>query len=181
MLELKVEGMEFFNDDTQEFYTVAPVTLRLEHSLVSVSKWESKWKTPFLSAKDLTIEQSRDYIKCMTINQHVDPLVYASLTNSHMETVNEYIKEERTATTFDERRVGPPNRQVITSELIYFWMAQYNIPFECQKWHQSSSYSHPHSQHQECSGKENVKESGYVEERFFERGSKEGHAYERVT
>lgn len=137
MLELKVEGMEFFNDDTQEFYTVAPVTLRLEHSLVSVSKWESKWKTPFLSAKDLTIEQSRDYIKCMTINQHVDPLVYASLTNSHMETVNEYIKEERTATTFDERRVGPPNRQVITSELIYFWMAQYNIPFECQKWHLS--------------------------------------------
>lgn len=137
MLELKVEGMEFFNDDTQEFYTVAPVTLRLEHSLVSVSKWESKWKTPFLSAKDLTIEQSRDYIKCMTINQHVDPLVYASLTNSHMETVNEYIKEERTATTFNERQIGPPNRQVITSELIYFWMAQYNIPFECQKWHLS--------------------------------------------
>lgn len=137
MLELKVEGMEFFNDDTQEFYTVAPVTLRLEHSLVSVSKWESKWKIPFLSARDLSIEQSRDYIKCMTINQHVDPLVYASLTNSHMEAVNNYIKEERTATTFNERQVGPPNRQVITSELIYFWMAQYNIPFECQKWHLS--------------------------------------------
>lgn len=136
MLELEIPAVEFFDDDKQEFVQLKPVTLRLEHSLVSVSKWEAKWKKPFLSSKGLTREESIDYVKCMTINQHVDPLAYTVLDASHMAKVNEYISEERTATTFNDRG-GPPNRQVVTSELVYYWMAQYNIPFECQKWHLS--------------------------------------------
>lgn len=136
MLILDIPATEFFDDDKQEFIQTKSVALRLEHSLVSVSKWESKWKKPFLSAKGLTSEQSIDYIKCMTMNQNVDPLVYNVISNEQMAEVSKYISEERTATTFNEHG-GPPNRQVITSELIYFWMAQYNIPFECQKWHLS--------------------------------------------
>ena len=136
MLVIDVPASEFFDDDKQEFVECKGASLRLEHSLVSVSKWEAKWKRPFLSAKNMTQEESIDYIKCMTMNQNVDPLVYSSLTADHIAKINAYISEERTATTFSDRG-GPPNRQVVTSELIYFWMAQYNISFECQKWHLS--------------------------------------------
>lgn len=136
MLVLDIPGSEFFDDEKEEFIETKPVSLRLEHSLVSVSKWEAEWKVPFLSAKELTREQTIDYIRFMTINQNVDPLVYTLLNNDHVRKVNEYISDNRTATTFSNVNT-PPNRQVVTSELIYFWMAQYNIPFECQKWHLS--------------------------------------------
>ena len=136
MLVLDVPGSEFFDDEKEEFIETKPVSLRLEHSLVSISKWEAECKIPFLSTKALSREQTIDYIKFMTINQNVDPLVYSLLDNVHIQKVNEYISDNRTATTFTNTNT-PPNRQVVTSELIYFWMAQYNIPFECQKWHLS--------------------------------------------
>lgn len=136
MLELKIEGTELYDEASNMFIEVKPVVLRLEHSLVSVSKWESKWKIPFLSLGDKTAEQTLDYIRCMTVSQNVDPLVYKCLTKKHIDAVNEYVSDEKTATTFHERSARP-NRQVVTSELIYFWMSQYNIPIECQKWHLS--------------------------------------------
>lgn len=135
MFLLKIEENEFYDEQLEEFVYTKPIDLRLEHSLVSLSKWESKWKVPFLSAKNLTREQSLSYIECMTMNQNVDPLVYQSLTNSDIQKVNEYIDDPQTATTFREDKSAAPNREIVTSELIYFWMAQYNIPFECQKWH----------------------------------------------
>lgn len=137
MLELDVPGAEFYDEANNEFVNVNGALLRLEHSLVSVSKWESKWKEPFLSRKAKTYEQTLDYIRCMTITQNVDDRLYQTLTNEHIEKVNEYILEEKTATTFNERNAPPPGRQVVTSELIYFWMSQFNIPMECQKWHLS--------------------------------------------
>lgn len=136
MLELNIKSTEFYDEEKNQFIEVKPVVLRLEHSLVSVSKWEAKWKIPFLSLKQKDQKQSIDYIRCMTMNQNVDPLVYRCITKEQMDAVNEYISDEKTATTFTERS-GRPSRQGITSELIYFWMAQYNIPFECQKWHLS--------------------------------------------
>lgn len=136
MLELAIDGSEWFNEETSEFIYVKPTTLRLEHSLVSISKWESKWKIPFLSRDRKTYEQTIDYIRCMTITQNVDPKVYLGITSEHINTVNEYISEERTATTFMATN-DPPSRRIITSEVIYFWMAQFNIPMECQKWHLS--------------------------------------------
>lgn len=137
MFELTVAGAEFYDEETEMFIYVKPTVLRLEHSLVSVSKWESKWKIPFLKQGDKTPEQSLDYVRCMTINQQVDPMVYNAITQEQMKEINDYIVEEKTATTFAKNVGGIPNRQVITSELLYFWMAQYNIPFECQKWHLS--------------------------------------------
>ena len=136
MLELMIAGGEFYDESLEMFIEVKPTVLRLEHSLVSVSKWEAIWKEPFLSRKDKSERQTIDYLKCMTVGQNVDPMVYKCITPKQMKMIKEYISDEKTATTFNERGARP-NRQVITSELIYFWMAQYNIPFECQKWHLS--------------------------------------------
>lgn len=135
MLELAIPEKELFDDEKCEFIYVKPTVLRLEHSLVSVSKWESKWKIPFLSKNNKTSEQSLDYIKCMTIGQNVNPASYLSIGPKEMKAVNDYIDDSMTATTFHEHTTPRLNRQVITSELIYFWMTQYNIPMECQKWH----------------------------------------------
>lgn len=131
--------MELYMESEQRFVSTRPVSLRLEHSLVSVSKWEMKWRKPFL-VKDppKTREETIDYIRCMTINQNVDPLVYYAITNKEMAEIQTYIDTQFTATTFDRSKNGSrANRQIVTSELIYYWMVAYQIPFECQKWHLS--------------------------------------------
>ena len=134
MLELKIEGKEFFNDETQEFINIKPVVLRLEPSPVFIFKWEAKWKKPFLVDNKKTVEELLDYIRCMTINQNVNNDVYLALEPKDIDAITEYIKEDQTATTFNARN-SAPSRRVVTSELVYFWMSQYNIPMECQKWH----------------------------------------------
>lgn len=111
--------------------------LTLEHSLVSLSKWEAKWHKPFLSKKPRTNEESIDYIRCMTLTQNVDPNVYLALTPQLIAEVSAYINTSMTATTFSKQNGGPPNHEIVTSELIYYWMVSYGIPFECQKWHLS--------------------------------------------
>lgn len=134
MLEVMIKGKEMWDENSEEFVNVKPTTLRLEHSLVSISKWESKWKIPFLDDKPKTAEQSIDYIKCMTLNQNVDDSVYYAIDSETMQKIDEYIGSDRTATWFNE----PPSRggkRVVTSELVYYFMIAYNIPFECQKWH----------------------------------------------
>lgn len=134
MLTIKVPDKEWFNDDTQEFITVKGTTLQLEHSLVSLSKWEAKWNIPFLSKKEKTLEQTLDYIMCMTITQNVNPQIYQQLSERNIEEINKYINDSMTATTFNNLG-SSPTREVITSELIYYWMIALNIPMECQRWH----------------------------------------------
>lgn len=138
MLELSVRGGEFYDERSNLFIEVKPTKIRLEHSLVSVSKWEAKWRKPFFSQTERkTLAESRDYIRCMTLTQNVDPNVYLAIDDRLMEEVNEYISAERTATTFTDQGVARGKREVITSELIYWMMVNYGIPFECQKWHLS--------------------------------------------
>lgn len=134
MLTIKVPDREWFNDATQEFITVKGTTLQLEHSLVSLSKWEAKWNIPFLSKDEKTLEQTLDYIRCMTITQNVNPMVYEQLSEDNVEKINKYINTSMTATTFSNLD-NKPSREIITSELIYYWMIALNIPMECQKWH----------------------------------------------
>lgn len=134
MLEIEIPARELFNDETSEFIYVNACTLRLEHSLVSLSKWESKWCKPFLTKESKTHEELIDYIKCMTLTQNVDPNVYNILGTANMNKINKYIENPMTATTFGPDK-SKPNREVVTSELIYYWMIALNIPFECQKWH----------------------------------------------
>lgn len=135
MLTIKVPEREIYNEATNEFLQIPETTLRLEHSLVSISKWESKWKVPFLSKDDKTREQVIDYIKCMTTNQNIDPLVYRGITTEIMKEINDYISDPMTATWFKNETNKPGSRRVITSEIIYYWMIALNIPMDFQKWH----------------------------------------------
>lgn len=134
MLTINIPDREWFNDATQEFITVKGTTLQLEHSLVSLSKWEAKWNIPFLSKDEKTLEQTLDYIRCMTITQNVNPMVYEQLSEENIKQINKYINSSMTATTFSNLN-NKPNREIITSELIYYWMISLNVPMECQKWH----------------------------------------------
>ena len=126
---------EKWDESKQEFIEPKTITLQLEHSLLSLSKWESKWNRPFLSRKDMTYEETIDYIKCMTLTPNVDSAVYDNLDAGHINEVKQYILAPMTATTFSNEHGNKTSREIITSELIYYWMVALNIPFECQKWH----------------------------------------------
>lgn len=134
MLKITVPAMEYYDEVSNEFILFKEQSLQLEHSLVSISKWEAKWHKPFLDGKDKTLEEVIDYVRCMTITQNVDSEVYNRLTENNLKDINEYIENPMTATTFSDTN-QPPNREIITSEIIYYWMVAFNIPFECQKWH----------------------------------------------
>jgi len=135
MLQITTERTEFFNEDTNEFVYVQPQKLILEHSLLSVSKWEAKWKKPFLTKDDKTPEELLDYIRCMTINQNVNPLVYNCLTRNQLKAVENYIGDKASATVIRTANTPHGSGRAVTSELIYYWMTAQNIPFECEKWH----------------------------------------------
>ena len=135
MLRIVIPESELFNEQTGEFISVKKQTLQLEHSLVSLSKWESKWHKPFLGKEDKTFDETIDYIRCMTLSQNIDPNIYTFLTQENIKEINDYIGDPMTATTFSDDGNGRNNREIITSELIYYWMVALNIPFECQKWH----------------------------------------------
>jgi hypothetical protein len=135
MLLITIPGIEQFNEVTNEFYYPKDQALQLEHSLVSISKWESKWCKPFLDTRRKTIIETIDYIKCMTINKNVDPLIYNNITDDMISEVNSYIDASMTATVLPKNNGHGVNREPKTSELIYYWMIALNIPFECEKWH----------------------------------------------
>lgn len=137
MLQITIPATELWDDRNQVFINTKEQTLQLEHSLVSISKWESKWCKSFLSKTEKTYDETIDYIKCMTITQNVSPEVYDRLTKENIEQINEYIQAPMTATHFlDEEKSGRSNGEQVTSELIYYWMIALNIPIdECQKWH----------------------------------------------
>lgn len=134
MITLEINETELFNEETNEFEKIKSLTLQLEHSLVSLSKWESKWKKPFLSSNKTT-EESIDYIKCMTINPNISDYYYKCLTPKQINDVANYISDPMTATTFPNDASNKKSREVITSELIYYWMISQNIPYDCRKWH----------------------------------------------
>ena len=135
MLQITIPGREFFDEKTETFFSTKELTLQMEHSLVSLSKWEAKWNKAFLSKKDKTAEEVLDYFRCMTITKNVDPQVYNLLGQEQIDEINKYINAPMTATYFSDNKQGPMSRETITAELIYYWMIALNIPFECQKWH----------------------------------------------
>ena len=135
MLQITIPAKEQWDEQKQEFVNTKEQTLVLEHSLVSLSKWESKWCKPFLAKGEKTSEEAIDYVRCMTLTQNVDADIYKNLTQQNIEQVNSYIAAPMTATWFNEDKNGKKNNEQVTSELIYYWMIALNIPFECQKWH----------------------------------------------
>ncbi len=134
MLQIAIPGTELWNEETNEFVQQKEQVLQLEHSLVSLSKWESKWCKPFLSKTPKTREETIDYIRCMTLTQNIHSDIYNGITNDIIDQVSRYIEAPMTATTFsNERKLI--NNDIITAEIIYYWMVALSIPFECQKWH----------------------------------------------
>lgn len=135
MLKITIPAIELWDEGKEEFINIQERTLQLEHSLVSISKWESKWCKPFLSKEEKTREETIDYIRCMTITQNVPPETYYGLTDENIEQVQEYIQAPMTATWFSEEPSGKGNSEQTTSELIYYWMIALNIPDRYEKWH----------------------------------------------
>ncbi len=134
MLKLTIPAIELYDEINEEFISSKERTIQLEHSLVSLSKWESKWGKAFLSKDEKTIEETIDYVKCMTITQNVDDNVYNLLSDNNLKQVRDYIELDMTATTFPKQQ-RTINKEITTAEIIYYWMIALTIPFECQKWH----------------------------------------------
>lgn len=135
MLELTIEGTDLWDPVTERFYTVKSQTIALEHSLLSLSKWEAKWHKPFLADTPLSNEEILDYIRCMTITRNVDPLVYQCITDAQYKLIEEYIQDPHTATWFSESMKPTGDKSVITAERIYHLMFSFRIHKDCEKWH----------------------------------------------
>lgn len=134
-LHITIPAGELYDEQANEFYSIKEQHLVLEHSLVSISKWESKWHKPFLSKEQKTVEETLDYIRCMTLTQNVDPKSYLNLDSKAISEINEYIENPMTATTFSDIHNRGFSSETVTNELVYYWMIALNIPMECQKWH----------------------------------------------
>lgn len=134
-------SIEMWDPVKEEFFYTEPIketTFHLEHSLVSISKWESKWKKAFLKKNEKTIEETIDYIRCMTIEENIPESIYHHLPDQEIVKIKEYIDDPMTATVINSNKLTEDHRQhkdVITSELIYYWMIANEIPFECEHWH----------------------------------------------
>jgi hypothetical protein len=134
MLQITIPAMnDLWDERNQQFLSIKETTIQLEHSLLSISKWESKWNKSFINTKDKTEDELIDYIKCMTITKNVDPNIYVCLTAENIQEIVNYINAPMTATTI--RDTGKSNHEIVTSELIYYWMISLNIPVEFEKWH----------------------------------------------
>lgn len=142
MLTIVIPGDEYFDEEQDKFYTVGDVTLRFEHSLVSLSKWESKHKIPFLSVTHTkTTDQIFDYIKFMLVDPEVDPEVVHRCTPEQLEVIQQYIDSPESATTFGDMPGNKTRGETITSELIYYWLVAFTIPFEVEDWHLNRLFS----------------------------------------
>ena len=141
-LTVTVQGRELYDESSNRFFDVPDRTLVLEHSLVSIAKWEAKWHKPYLpqavapkQEQLKTREEELDYIRCMTIKGNTDPLTYLSITNAQIKEISDYINNPMTATTI-KKVAAKSSHEIITNEIIYYWMTALNIPFDpCEKWH----------------------------------------------
>ena len=142
MLTITIPGGEFYDEENEKFFETKGKTIVIEHSLVSISKWESKWKKPFIETlnnwsknpESINMDEILDYIRCMTLTQNVDPIVYRTIPAQIINDIFEYMNDPMTATWFRNEEHNKRG-EVVTSELVYYWMTALNITFECKKWH----------------------------------------------
>ena len=135
MLQITIPKQDLWDESHEKFIKTKSYVLQLEHSLISLSKWESTWNKPFLVDGNKTEEQTNDYVRCMTLTQNVDPVTYNYLTDENINEISKYINAPMTATTFTEGHKKATSKEIITAEIIYYWMIVFNIPIVCEKWH----------------------------------------------
>ncbi len=141
MLTITLLGRELFDEEVEEFITISDVVLDLEHSLVSLSKWESKFQKPFLGPDVKSPEEMIGYIEAMILTPDYPTDFWQRLTNEHLDQINAYIESNQSATTFGQMPDRKARGEVITSELIYYWLVAFNVPFECERWHLNRLFS----------------------------------------
>lgn len=135
MLTITIPAVDDFDEASNEFISSSETTIELEHSLVSLSKWESIWEKPFLGPEPKTNEETLGYVEAMTLTPNIPPEVFRGLSRENLEQVNDYIDAKMSATWFTEKPDQRKPREIITSEVIYYWMISLSIPFECESWH----------------------------------------------
>lgn len=135
MLQIKIPETELYDGQNDEFITIGGIALELEHSLLAVNKWESKWHVPLLGSEEKTKEQMLDYIRCMTITPDVNPIIYRFLPNEIYSKIIEYIQDSHTATTINNiaNRTNGGKKEKITAEIIYYWMISFGVPMEFEE------------------------------------------------
>jgi len=134
-ISITIPEKDLFDPQLNRFITIHQQTLSFEHSLLSISKWESKWHKAYLTKDPKTEEETLDYLRCMCLTQNVDPLVFRAMDAKSARALSDYISDPMTATTIN-RKQNRPSREIVTNELIYYWMVELGIPFDpCQKWH----------------------------------------------
>lgn len=138
MLQITTNSVELWDEQREKFVYIEGQTLQLEHSLVSLQKWESKWRKPFLSKTEKSREEILDYIRCMTITPNVNPEVYLGLSKDNVNKIQEYIAAPMTATTFSEDKTAKNDREIVTAEIIRYWMISFDIPYVYETWHLNS-------------------------------------------
>jgi hypothetical protein len=135
MLRITIPGTDSFDDHTEKFVTVGDITLELEHSLVSLSKWESTWEKPFLGKDAKTDEETLGYVVAMSSDPDISPETLSRLSTDNIKQINDYIDAKMTATWFNDAPSKARAQETITAELVYYWMITLGIPLECQHWH----------------------------------------------
>lgn len=138
MLEITIPATELYDESKNVFIDIPETKLKLEHSLVSLKKWEQKWHVPFLAQENMSVEQQLDYVRCMTITQNVDPVVYYGINEEILLQIKAYIEDPMTAAWFTSAKKEKKSKKVMTAESFYFYMIELNIPIEFQKWHLNS-------------------------------------------
>ena len=134
-LTVKIPAKDLYDPKSNRFISVKDTTITFEHSLISISKWEAKWHKPYLSKEQKTPEEQFDYLRCMCLTRNVDPNAFYALDSASVKSIADYIADPMTATTFrhQDKRGGS---EILTNEVIYFYMANFQIPFDpCEKWH----------------------------------------------
>ena len=138
-IKISIPETELYDEENNLFIYIKKQDISLEHSLVSLQKWEQKWKTPFLEwirSENPNVNMLQDYVRCMTVTQNIDPYAYKAIPLTEWSRINEYISDPMTATTIKRKTKG--KREIITAEIIYYWMIRFNIPPEYRKWHLNS-------------------------------------------
>ena len=135
MLKIIIPKTEYYDEEAETFEVVEDFELELEHSLISLSKWESKFQKPFLGPGEKSSREILGYIEAMIITPIYPLDVFDRLTQENLTQINEYIESSESATTFGSMPERKGRGEIITSELIYYWMVAFTIPFECESWH----------------------------------------------